>query len=164
MQCVICKKRPVKVFQYCSLCVVHLIEKRARKYIKENHKLKKDQRIVAATPLTKYFAEHVIHVPVKIIKKKTKKTDCVISTDTMDDCVVSFLEHLFTGKKQKKSKGLLLFSTITDNELAVYCKIHTILFKPKQHKIKCLLQKVESAHPGTVHSLYKSKQELRNIF
>ncbi|MFA6888857.1 MAG: hypothetical protein WC254_05165 [Candidatus Woesearchaeota archaeon] len=164
MQCVICKKRPVTVFQYCSLCVVHLIEKRARKYIKEHHKLKKGQTIVANTPLSKYFAEHVIHVPVNIINKKRKISEVIISTDTLNDCVVSFLERLFTEKKEKKTKELLLFSTITDQELKIYCKVHKIPFKIKQHKLKEILQKVEYAHPGTVYGLYKSKEELKKIF
>ncbi len=164
MQCVICKKRPVKVSQYCSLCIIHLIEKKARRYIKDNHKLKKDQRIVAATPLTKHFAEHVLHVPVRIIKNKAKKTDLVISTNTLNDCVVSFVEALFTGKKQKKTKDLLLFSLITDDELAVYCKHHKLAFKPKQHKLKELLNTIEKKHSGTIHGLSKSKEELKGIF
>lgn len=150
--------------QCCSLCIMHLIERKARRYIKDNHKLKKDQRVVTATPLAKHFAEHVLHVPVKIVKNKAKKTDVVISSATLNDCVAVFLESLFTGKKQKQTKELFLFSLITDQELAVYCTHHKILFKPKEHKLKELLNTIEKKHPGTMHSLYKSKEELKGIF
>ena len=175
MQCLSCQKEiPTKLgfvsncHHYCSSCFSHIIEKRVRKYIKECCPLKKGQRILAKDAVSRYFVKNVLHVPVTVVKKSQKKSDLVVSSATLDDVVVSFLESFLLGKKQKTRKDrkneLLLFSTITDEELALYCQYHQLAFIPKKNKMKELVQKLEQEHHGTLHSLSKSAQDLKGIF
>ena len=151
--------------RYCKHCFIHIVEKRVRKYIREHAKLKKDQRIVAADQLSNYFAQHVIHVPIMLLKKPVKNSDTRITLRTLNDIVVEFLEHFFLGKKkQKKQKNeLSLFQTLTDEELLLYCAYKELKFSPKKHKLKEFIRKLEQEHPGTLHSMYKSAKELDNI-
>lgn len=136
-----------------------------RKYIREHAKLKKDQRIVAKDPISNYFAQQVIHVPITMVKKAAKKTDTIIQLTTLDDVVVQFMEHFLLGKKKQKRKknDLLLLSTITDEELALYCCYKNLKFSPKKHELKEFIHKADQEHPGTLHSMYKSAMELENI-
>lgn len=144
----------------------HIIEKRIHKYIRENGFLKKGERIVANDEVSRHFATHVIHVPVVLLKKRGKRTDFVILPYTLDDIVVAFLEQLFFGKKRlkKKKDELLLFSRITDKELTLYCRNHGLLFKPKNGKLKRYIQEFDKKHKGSLYSLYKSAQDLKDVF
>lgn len=150
----------------------HIVEKRVHKYIREFGFLKKGQRIVASDDVSRHFATHVIHVPVVVLKKKEKRTDIIILPYTLDDIVVEFLEQLFLGKKKlkklkktkKKKNELYLFSRITDKEMIYYCKDHSLLFKPKKGKLKRHIQEFDKKHQGALYSLYKSAQELKDIF
>lgn len=179
MQCLKCQREiPLKLgyvsncYRYCQQCFNHIIEKRVRKYIKEHYPLKRGQRIAVTNAISNYFVKNVLHVPVTLIKKAQKKSDIFVSLATLDDIVVSFLEYFFHGEKIKKTRKinknrkneLLLFSTITDEELSLYCQYHQLPFTPKKNKIKELLQKLEQEHPGTLYALYKSTQDLKEIF
>lgn len=172
MNCLSCQKEiPTKLGyisnaqRYCQHCFIHIIEKRVRKYIREHAKLKKDQRIVAKDQVSSYFAQNIIHVPVKVVKKAAKGTDTLIQLATTDDIVVRFMEHFFLGKKKqtKKKNELYLFSAITDEELALYCQYKNLKFCPKKHELKEFIHKLEQEHPGTLHSLYKSAMELESL-
>ncbi len=171
MQCLICNREiPLKLGyvsnsqRYCSTCFIHLIERRARKYIKEHHPLKKNQRVVATDSLSSYFLKNIVHVPLTILKKKTKTTDLVLSFATKDDTVVAFLEALFSGKKVKKIEKhfFSFFSSVTDEELALYCQYKHLSFKPRKHPLKKILETIRKQHPETFHSLAKSVEDLEN--
>ncbi len=171
MNCLSCQKEiPTKLgyvsnsYRFCKFCFSHIIEKRVRKYLKD-HPLKRGQRIVASTPASHYFAEHILHVPLTILKRSSGKRETLIGAETLDDCAVAYLEHLLSGKhllKQKK-KTLLLFSVLTDEELSLYCQYHKILFAQKKHPLKQFLLCMEAEHPGTIQALYKSMQDLKEI-
>lgn len=172
MQCLICNREiPLKLGyvsnsqRYCSTCFIHLIERRVRKYIKEHHPLKKNQRVVAENKITSYFLHHVVHVPLVIIKRKTKKTDLLVSAETKDDSIVSFLETLFSGKKKNKQNKttLQIFFAVTDEELALYCHYKHLSFRPKKHPLKALLERLGQTHPETMHSLAKSVADLKQL-
>lgn len=172
MNCLSCQKEiPTKLgyvsnsYRFCTFCFSHIIERRIRKYLKD-HSLKRNQRIVAVDPVSSYFAAHIIHVPVQILKRAAKKTDTQILLHTLDDCAVAYLEHLLSGKKTLKQKKntLLLFSSVTDEELSLYCQYHKIPFTPKKHPLKVFLLRMEAEHPGTIQALYKSMQDLKEIF
>ncbi len=171
MNCLSCQKEiPTKLgyvsnsYRFCKFCFSHIIEKRVRKYLKD-HPLKKDQRIVASNPVPLYFAQQVMHIPLTILKRASKKSDTVILLETLDDLVVAYLEHLLSGKKAKKQKKntLLLFSSVTDEELTLYCQYHNLAFTPKKHPLKAFLLRMEAEHPGTIQALYKSMQDLKEI-
>lgn len=173
MNCLSCQKEiPTKLgyvnncSRYCQGCFAHIIEKRVRKYVKEHHKLKRGQRVVARDAISRFFLEHVVHVPLTLIRKATKKTDAFVPLRTMDDAIVVFLEHFFFGKKRekKKSKDIFFFTAITDEELALYCKYKGICFTPKKQRLKEYIYSAEKEHPGTLHALYKSCTDLEDIF
>lgn len=165
MNCLRCQKEiPTKLgyvstsYRFCTFCFSHIIEKRVRKYLKD-HALKKEQRIVASDPISLYFAQHVMHIP--LLKCASKKNNAVILT--LDDLVVAYLEHLLSGRKTKKQNALLLFSSVTDEELSLYCLYHKIPFTPKKHPLKKFLLRMEAEHPGTIQALYKSMEDLKEI-
>ena len=173
MNCLSCQREiPTKLGyisncnRYCHSCFLYIIEKRVRKYIKEHQKLKRGQRIIAKDPASRYFVEHVLHVPLTVIEKAEKKTDIIVQLETLDDVVVVFLEQLFFGKKKQKKKSidLCFFNAVTDEELTLFCQYYNIFFKPKKHKLKELLLKLEREHPGTLYALYKSANDLKGIF
>lgn len=172
MNCLSCQKEiPAKLGyvsnaqRYCQYCFIHIIEKRVRKYIREHAKLKKGQRVVAKDSISRYFSEQVIHVPITLLKKATKKTDIIIQLITLDDIVARFIEHFLLGKKkQKKNKHeLFLFSPITDEELTLYCQYKNLNFSARKHILKDFIFKWEQEHQGTLHSLAKSAKELEEI-
>ena len=171
MNCLSCQKEtPTKLgyvsnsHRFCKFCFSHIIEKRVRKYLKD-HPLKRGQRIVALDPVRLYFAQHVMHIPLIILKRASQKNDTVILLETLDDLAVSYLDRLFSGKKAQKQKktDLLIFSTVMDDELALYCLYHNIPFIAKKHPLKQFLLRMETEHPGTIQALYKSMQDLKEI-
>lgn len=170
MQCLICNREihlrlgyASNSYRYCSTCFIHLIERRVRKYIKEHHLLKKNQRVVAIDFLSSYFLNNIVHVPLVVVKK-VKKNDLVISSATIDDIVVVFLEELFSGKKLKKDDKNVFsfFSSVTDEELVLYCQYKHLSFKPRKHPLKKILESIRQQHPETFHSLAKSVEDLKN--
>ncbi len=171
MNCLSCQKEiPTKLgyvsnsYRFCTFCFNHIIEKRVRKYLKD-HSLKKGQRVVAPDSVRSYFAQHVLHIPLTILRRASKKTDTLLLSETLDDCAVVYFEHILSGKKTPKQKKntLLLFSPITDEELSLYCQYHKIPFTPKKHPLKQFLLRMETGHPGTIQSFYKSMQDLKEI-
>ena len=171
MNCLSCQKEiPTKLgyvsnsHRFCKFCFSHIIEKRVRKYLKD-HPLKRAQRVVASHPASLYFAQQVMHIPLTILKRPSKKSDTIILLETLDDCAVAYLEHLLSGKKflKQKKNTLLLFSPVTDEELSLYCQYHKIPFFAKKHPLKPFLLRVETEHPGTIQALYKSTQDLKEI-
>jgi len=153
-------------YRYCSSCFSHIIERRIRKYIRESAPLKRNQRVVVSDPVSAHFMQHITHVPLVVVKKRQKKNDCVVLLHTLDDLVVQFLEHFLLGKKKvvKKKNELRLFSSITDEELALYCQYHKIRFAAQKHPLKEMLLGLEKEHPGTLHALSKSVCDLEEIF
>lgn len=171
MQCLICNREiPLKLgyasnsYRYCSTCFIHLIERRVRKYVKEHHLLKKNQRVIVADSLSSYFLKNIVHVPLTFVKKKTKKADLLVSLETIDDNVVVFLEALFSGKKIKRTdkSTFSFFSAVTDDELELYCKYKHLSFTPRKHPLKKILENVRQKHPETLHSLAKSVEDLKS--
>ncbi|MBI5001807.1 hypothetical protein HZC31_00315 [Candidatus Woesearchaeota archaeon] len=171
MNCLSCQKEiPTKLgyvsnsHRFCKFCFSHIIEKRVRKYLKD-HPLKRGQRIVASHLASLYFAQHVMHIPLTILKRASKKSDTMILSETLDDCAVAYLEHLLSGKKflKQKKNTLLLFSSVTDEELSLYCQYHKLPFAVKKHPLKPFLLRMETEHPGTIQALYKSMQDLKEI-
>ncbi len=151
--------------RYCKNCFSHIIERRVRKYIREQGPLKRNQRIVVSDLLREHFIKHITHVPLVVVKKRQKENDLSVILYTLDDVVVQFLNHFLLGKKkQKQNKNrLFLFSTVTDEELGLYCVYHHLGFVPKKHPLKEMLTKMEKQQPGTLYALYKSAKELSGI-
>ena len=173
MNCLSCHREiPTKLgyisnsYRYCSSCFSHIIERRIRKYIRESAPLKRNQQVVVSNPLSTHFIQHITHVPLVVPKKIQKKNDLVVQLHTLDDVVVQFLDHFLLGKKKitKKKNELWLFSSITDEELTLYCHYHHIRFAAQKHPLKEMILHLEKEHPGTVHALYKSVMELEDIF
>ena len=171
MNCLSCQKEiPTKLgyvsnsHRFCKFCFSHIIEKRVRKYLKD-HPLKRAQRVVASHSASLYFAQHMMHIPLTILKRPSKKSDTIILSETLDDLAVSYLDRLLSGKKTRNQKKniLLLFSSVTDEELALYCLYHKIPFVAKKHSLKQFLLRMEIEHPGTIQALYKSMQDLKEI-
>lgn len=151
-------------YRFCTFCFSHIIERRIRKYLKD-HPLKRGQRVVAPDSVRSYFAQHVMHIPLTILRRASKKNDMLLLSETLDDCAVAYLEHLLSGKKiiRQKKTNLLLFSSVTDEELSLYCQYHKIPFTPKKHPLKAFLLRMETEHPGTIQALYKSMQDVKEI-
>lgn len=150
-------------YRYCKNCFVHIIEKRVRKHVRTHHALQPKQRIVANNGVSHYFLEYVLHCPLTILKSKKKRNDIVISSDTIDDACVVFLEKLFGIKQHKQTKQLGIFLCITDEELGLYCQHKKMPFVPKTHPLKARLHVLEQHHPGTLHALAKSIRNFHGV-
>ncbi len=172
MLCLSCQKEiPLKLgfvtqpYRYCKKCFLYQIERRVRNSIREHHPLKKGQHVVVQNSVARYFLEQVVHVPLVLVKKSTKRTDLVVSSATQDDFVVTFLEHILFGKKilRLKKNILPLFASLTDEELGLYCCYRKIPFLPAKNTLKERLHGLEQRHPGTMHALAKSVKDLQSV-
>ncbi len=172
MQCLSCQNEiPLKLgfvtqpYRYCKKCFLHHIERRIRNYIREQHPLKKGQRVAVQNSVAHYFLEHVVHVPLILVKKPAKRTGLSVSSATRDDFVVAFLGHILFGKKlfRQKKNIFFIFASLTDEELALYCCYRNLSFVPAKNTLKESLYTLEQRHPGTMHALAKSISDLKEI-
>lgn len=159
----ICKK-PARVFfthlsPLCKDCFVLLLRRRARKSIRDHGELKPNQKVFidgkGALPIL--FKSAITGLPLKYVPRS--KAEVIITGKTADDEAVEFLENLFAGKKQKKSKALNIFENITTAELEKYCEINKII-RPNRKKsgLRQKLEELEQRYPGIMFALQKSRE------
>jgi len=159
----ICKK-PARVFfthlsPLCRECFALLLRRRARKAIRDHGELKPNQKVFidgkGALPIL--FKSAITGLPVKYVPKA--KAEVIITGKTADDEAVEFLENLFAGKKQKKSKALNIFENITSAELEKYCELKKIIRKNrKKSELRQKLEELEQRYPGIMFALQKSRE------
>ncbi len=159
----ICKK-PARVFfthlsPLCRECFALLLRRRARKAIQDYGWLKPNQRVFidGEKAVSILFKSAVTGLPLKYVSKS--KTEVIIVGKTADDEAVEFLENLFAGKKQKKSKSLNIFENITSAELEKYCELKKIIRKNrKKSELRQKLEELEQRYPGIMFALQKSRE------
>jgi len=159
----ICKK-PARVFfthlsPLCRECFALLLRRRARKAIQDYGWLKPNQRVFidGEKAVSILFKSAVTGLPLKYVSKS--KTEVIIVGKTADDEAVEFLENLFAGKKQKKSKSLNIFENITSAELEKYCELKKIIRKNrKKSELRQKLEELEQRYPGIMFALQKSRK------
>lgn len=191
MKCLKCKKPATQQYvdkHLCNSCYTALIEKRVRKHIRLESKIKKNTTILALDEVSKYFLDRIISMPVKIIKRnsssfsvkkmdenlfssskikefiKEKKINTVVIPWTLDDEAEGFLEQVMISNKSKKTpdKFLKLFKTISRKDIKQFCKIRKVNFKSqKETQISKLLDTMEKKYPGTKNSVLKSSEQIR---
>jgi hypothetical protein len=180
----ICKK-PARVFfthlsPLCRECFALLLRRRARKAIRDHGELKPNQKVFidGEKVVSILFKSAVTGLPLKYVPKSradsgrlrssslrvgsadaTPTADVIITGKTADDEAVEFLENLFAGKKQKKSKSLNIFENITSAELEKYCELKKIIRKNrKKSELRQKLEELEQRYPGIMFALQKSSK------
>lgn len=161
----ICKK-PARVFfthlsPLCKDCFTQLLRRRARKAIKNHGELKPNQKVFidGKGALSILFKSATTGLPIKYVPKA--RAEVIIEGKTADDEAVEFLEHLFRGKQQKKSKALNLLANITAAELDKYCELNKI-FRQKQKNsgLRQKLKELDEKYPGIMFALQKSSESM----
>jgi len=161
----ICKK-PARVFfthlsPLCKDCFVLLLRRRARKSIRDHGELKPNQKVFIDDKgaLPAVFKSAITGLPLKYVPRS--KAEVIITGKTADDEAVEFLENLFAGKKQKKSKALNIFENITTAELEKYCEIKKIILpNRKKSGLRQKLEELEQRYPGIMFALQKSSKTM----
>ncbi len=161
-----CGKQASTVFVHlgplCKGCFVETIRRRARKAIRNYGELKPGQKVFidgkGALPVL--FKSAITGLPVKYVSKE--KAEVVIVGKTADDEAVEFLENLFAGKKQPKSRALNLFENITTKELNKYCELEKISCKkPTKSSLRNALESLDDKYPGIMFALQKSRRTIK---
>lgn len=158
-----CGKQAITGFVHlgplCRGCFVEIIRRRARKAIRAYGELKPGQKVFidgkGALPVL--FKRAIAGLPLKYVPKA--KAGIIIVGKTADDEAVEFLESLFAGKKQKKSKSLNILENITTAELEKYCELEKIK-QEKQPKspLRKSLESLDDKYPGIMFALQKSRK------
>lgn len=167
-KCVGCsKKGQVKLRYedriYCNDCFEKLIEKRVRKDIRLEGKIKPGGSIellndnskeykTAKVFIKRIFGEHLSIKDVKIIGRKT-----IIPTN-QDREIKKKLEHYLNNRKESKRNTIL--HNVLEDEIIAFCKINKIKVGKAEIKNE-LIEGIEKIYPGTKFALAKS---LKKIF
>lgn len=140
------------------------IEKRVKRQIRE--RFKKNQIILVKDNLSFYFLSRFLSsFPIKI-KRKAKRYDYFVSSQTAEDLGTEFLKNFFQKKLTKKEKKEInLLSCLKEEEAVRFAKIKKIKFqrKRKDKEILSFLNQLEKNHPEIKHSLIKSINFLENL-
>lgn len=168
MDCISCKKKSNLLYDgrdYCSSCYCKLLERRVRKYIRQNKFIKPNDVLFINNPLIFYIIEKVVKgMPLKIVKRKTKNSKTVILW-TLDDEVSEFIESILSNKfKLVTRKDIMPLRPLKDSDIALYAKYKKISFKPnnKPYSYK-FLKDLEKKYPELFFSISRSIKELEKV-
>ncbi|MBI5392747.1 hypothetical protein HZA96_02660 [Candidatus Woesearchaeota archaeon] len=164
--------------------LINLIEKRIRKNLRSKDILKKDQTIYVIDPLTMFFLERIVTLPVNIVRlskkelnikeynytiftnkevklfrKKMKKNEILFLPLLLDDYCALFLQSHFADQQIKKQALHSLFETITYEEIKVIAEKFKLKVPfNRKDDLYQLLDALEAKFNGTKHALYNSLQ------
>lgn len=150
---------------------VRKIERRVRKDTRINESFSKgDKLIIVSGPcgvlvdsITKGLPlekKYVKRVPVKVAKGWK-----LVVPNSLDDECVEFISDFINGKVKKKIKEIRLLRKVSDLELARFCKIKKIDFKPlkKDNNVYNMIKNIDDKHSETMFSISKSYEEFRKV-
>ncbi len=145
----------------CKGCFVELINRRARKALKDTSWPTKGQKVfIEDNPSAKALFKAVIkNLPIEYAP--IEQAELVIIGKTADDEAEDFLNQLFEGKLKEKIKAVNILSNITAAELEKYCEFENIAFtKTDKSVLRTKLEALEKRYPGTIFALQKSKDSM----
>jgi hypothetical protein len=170
MKCFKCKKSAIEEVEYagnhyCERHFLELMEKRVRKHIRVLGKIdeKKEYCLLddgsSEFQLTKYFLERIYsgRLKLKIVKTCKKNASELIVPTNLDEQALIFLDEFLKNKK-KTEKRIMPLEVLLQKEVELLCGILAIKFKPRVKRN--ILDDLEKRHPGTMFSLFKSRQNL----
>ncbi len=136
MTCHKCKNKEQYHGDFCKPCFCELLERRIKKYLRQQEAIKKDDILVVDNDLVVYVLEHILTMPVKIVRDATQEGKKVLAW-SMDHELEWFLESLLEKGcvPESHQEGIKLFVTISKKELASYAAAKGIVLsgdlKPK---------------------------------
>lgn len=180
MKCKKCsKKRAAK--EYCNSHFSELIEKKAKKAIREAGWLKRNDRVLVLNDRTKegvaaeFLLKKVVGgLPLRITVRRKKgsfarfasaRFDRVILLTDLDDEIEGFILELFEGKKPARLKNeLRILRYITDEEIKLFLRIKKIRFREKnKSRLGGLLDSFEKKNPDIKLSLSSAAETFRKL-
>ncbi|NQU98063.1 hypothetical protein HQ533_01225 [Candidatus Woesearchaeota archaeon] len=148
--------------EYCDKCFLKLIEKRVRKDIRINKKIKEKtiellndnskEFFIAKTLLNNIFGKHLA---IKEVKNPSKET--IIPTN-LDREVKRNLKNYLENKNNKKDHKKIL-DNVLEEEIIFLCKVKKIKVSKKEGK-NSLIEEVEKEYPGTKFALARSFEKI----
>jgi hypothetical protein len=153
---------------YCEKHFLELMERRIRKHLRTGGELdpKKEYFLFddssSEFTLTKYFLEKIFNKRLILREIKSisgKSSRRIIFPSNLDEQALLFLDQFLLNKKNKKEEKIIPLEVLQQREVELLCGILGMNFKKRVKRN--LLQKLEEKHPGTMFSLFQSRQNLR---
>jgi hypothetical protein len=147
----------------CDACFKDVIYRRCRKALKDSGWLERGQKVHLAVSeslqgrvLETLFKQVVKGLP---LEYTAESPEVVVVGKTADDEAEEFLDDLFSGNINAKSRAINLFSNISEKEIQKFCEFEGIKgsLLPKS-ELRKQLDELEKKYPGTFFSLQKSRE------
>jgi tRNA(Ile)-lysidine synthase TilS/MesJ len=151
----------------CKACFVEVIERRARKAVKDFGWLQKGQEVHAVEDASAQgkaaaalFRRVIKGLPVEHVP--ADQAEVLVVGKTADDEAEGFLNQLFAGRLEQKSTVLNVLANISTAEIEKYCELQDIAGEPMQKSaLRQKLEGLEKRYPGTMFALQKSQESFR---
>lgn len=180
MQCQKCNMESTINFKHlgslCNICFLKIIEKRAKKALRNKWTFKKDQKILIIEDDTKegkvnaYLAKLITNkfpalVDIKNninMNKEIDNYDIIFIPWSLDNEVEEFLSSVFQNeilKSKYESKVIKLLKGLSEEEIEIIAKIKNFNFiEREKSEIKKFIENIEKRYPGSKFALLKSKE------
>ena len=149
----------------CTSCYSELVENRVKKDLRKQVKITKDMRFVLKDNGTAY-SKAGIAVLKHIFNDKPVVIDSsgdgiLVSAEPIDEQIIEKLENIFLGDKNELQKQVMLFRSLSKEELIEYISCNKIEGAiPESNAFAKELDDFEKKYPGTKASCAKALGEL----
>lgn len=139
-----------------------IIEKRVRKNLRIKKKIKGKSVEILNDQSKEFFMAKLLlenifgkHLEIKEVRKSNKKT--LIPTN-LDREIKEKLSIYFSNKKLKGNE-IKILDNVLEEEIIIFCKLHTIRIGKKEEKNE-LIETIEKSQPGTKFAMAKSFEKI----
>ena len=166
LSCLKCKNPRYRT-EFCKACFCELVERKVKKYLRENQFVKKGDRLAVKDPLCRQgLLDAIQGLPVELVEEG-KDAKQVLPL-TMDDTLDVFFDKVFYGNEgkiipQEDQNIIALFRMIKARDVEAYAKAKKLPFTLRTTKYTALLDVLEKNHQETRTSVLNSIDELKEI-
>ncbi len=184
------KNARLQGIEYCTRCLIKIVEKRARDSLKTaidmaNRQGKQkqpsprivimcDEKLSLAGASAVYLAKKILGTTFAISTIAAKPRDGIkggifIYAQCLDDIAAGLILEFINGPKNRKrsstlSRNFNIFESITENELRLYAGMKRIKYAQLQGNwLKHAIRELQEKHPGTVEAIARSAARLHKI-
>jgi len=174
MNCNKCKKESTIQLRHlpalCDNCFLFTIERRVRRDLRASNPLKKGEKIAILnngskeSKITEYILKGIAKdLPIELatINEPQEGFDKTFIPWNADDESNAFLEEVFENKPVQK--GLKLLKSCSEEELQHMARILDLPQTTNIKKYSKLISAFEKTYPGTVFSIVKSVDTIKNL-
>lgn len=148
---------------YCQSCFRGIIESRIKKSIFQS--FRREDRIFIPNAGSGAVLQHLLGgFPLQLVSDPSQ-ADKVVNSASADDLAQGFIQQLSSsGVQPIDEREVLLFSSVTDQELLQYCSLMDIPFtpRPKDQRMQQFFQQLEK-YPEIPLNISKNVRALQKI-